>query len=173
MTRKLLRPAEAYDIVFDLARIGASYLAAQHELSDNQRKLREAGNRALSFFDNNRRRVEQEKNRCCSHCGERNFNHRDDYMVSADVWRQAHPEGYRGLLHLKCLQERLGRALRTSDFTYSVSFVNRHLFDVTLDDWETHIGRKIGAGLVVRLNNQNKHATSADFAHIQAIKDRA
>jgi hypothetical protein len=48
----------------------------------------------------------------CLECGE---YVRYLYMVHDFVWRQAVPDS-KGLLHLKCLEKRLGRQLRRHDF---------------------------------------------------------
>ena len=48
----------------------------------------------------------------CSHCGQRES---DAYFLKDDVWLEAWPER-QGTLHLKCVEERLGRELTADDF---------------------------------------------------------
>lgn len=53
----------------------------------------------------------------CFHCGGECF---DQYMVSGEVWQRVRPEGPRRgreLLHLECLEMRLGRRIQADDLT--------------------------------------------------------
>lgn len=48
----------------------------------------------------------------CCHCGGET---KDDYMLQDEIWYRAWPTG-KGCLHLKCVEELLGRKLVASDF---------------------------------------------------------
>lgn len=53
-------------------------------------------------------------NAICHECGKPCSNH--EYIVRAAVWQAAGMEKHGGLLHMRCLEKRLGRCLVTADF---------------------------------------------------------
>ena len=59
-------------------------------------------------------RRERERLLKCRQCGRPCF---DDYMVRDDVWLQTGLGRLEGVLHLGCLEVRLGRPLRADDLT--------------------------------------------------------
>lgn len=65
--------------------------------------LKRARKRTIEMFD-------------CAHCGEPCH---DQYMVHNDVWRAAMPTS-RGLLHLRCLEAKLGRPVRLDDLSKAI-----------------------------------------------------
>ena len=163
-------PREAHANVFKLARIGLAYLASQRDRDNEQQRLFDAGTRSLRYFESKREAARKRAEASCTCCGKRDFQRRDDYMVHASIWKQAHPEGYRGLLHLHCLQTRLGRPLRKADFTYCLSFLNRHLYDLTVEQWEKHIGFSLGEGLLAAIEREQYHAQQRDYDAVADVK---
>lgn len=170
-----VRPAEAHANVFKLAQLGLVFLNTRRpeDLTTEQKTLLTAGTRSLMYFDRQRREAERMTGTCCSHCGKQDFRPRDDYMVRESVWRQAHPEGFKGLLHLHCLQERLGRLLKVDDFSYNMCFLNRHLYSISFDEWAQRTGVPTTPGMLAKVARQNRNATDADHAYVEAIRDRA
>lgn len=52
----------------------------------------------------------------CAECGGEDADTLESYMVHDEVWESAGMDQHKGLLHLRCLETRLGRHLRESDF---------------------------------------------------------
>ena len=173
MSNKTPSPREAHANVFRLAKVGLDYLASLETLGKEQKELRDIGEASLRYFARKHEQSKKRSEQRCTECGKRDFQRMDDYMLRGDVWREAHPEGYNGLLHLDCLEYRLRRPLRKSDFTYCLSFTNRHLYDLTVEDWEKHTGVPMGLGLIASIERQTQYAQPYDYARIEQIKARA
>lgn len=60
------------------------------------------------------------------HCADCDDEDLEMYMVTNEVWEEAGMEKHKGLLHLKCLEARLGRRLQIEDFPKYTS--NRAIF---------------------------------------------
>lgn len=60
-----------------------------------------------------RTKPERTPQRHCFHCGETT---RDHFMLEAELWNSINPSR-KGFLHLKCVEEILGRDLLESDFS--------------------------------------------------------
>src|SRR5262245_29474652 len=67
----------------------------------------------------------------CTHC-RRKIALWENYMVTNDVWLSA-MKTERGILHLKCLEVKLGRELRENDFTVTPIEMLQNIHDYLLN----------------------------------------
>lgn len=124
--------------------------------------LADGGKRTLASVRDRLTTARNAANRACSHCRSNQFTPMDDFMLHNTVWSEAHPEGEKGVLHLTCVEQRLGRPLTPPDFKSAFSFVNRYVLDISLEQWEQYLGRPLSPFFASLIHHQNSQPIPAD-----------